>query len=264
MKLRVITATRGESPFLDETTASVAGVVPHATVEHVVVCPAALTTEMARRTRARVIGEIRAGLYAALNHGMRGAGDDWDVMTWLNDDDRFELPGFATLLARMAAQPEIGVAYGNVAIIDRRSDRVGGLPVADQAGDLPALFAHGIMPLAQPGTVIRREIWMKLGGLNETYRLAGDLDFFVRAVRAGVRFDFARADVAAFRLHAGQLSKRRAEMDAETVRALAPCAEWSCSRAALWRFRWANLGRYMERVRRHGFVSMRTLYDRTA
>ena len=89
------------------------------------------------------------------------------------------------------------------------------LPVARRGQDLPALLARGIMPLAQPGTVIRRSLVERLGGFDETFRSAGDLDFFVRALAAGARFEFVDARVADFRLHAGQLSKNRAEVEAK-------------------------------------------------
>ncbi|MES1166795.1 MAG: hypothetical protein ABUL68_02235, partial [Pseudomonadota bacterium] len=155
------------------------------------------------------------------------------------------------------------VMFGRVALIDGRGARLGELPVAHRGRDVAPLLARGIVPLAQPGTVIRRSVWEKLGGFDETYRVAGDLDFFVRAILAGARFEFAGARVAAFRLSAGQLSKRREEVEAETRRALAPLAFAPRSLAALGRFRLGNLGVYLERVRRHGWVSMRDLYDRT-
>jgi hypothetical protein len=259
MKLRVVTATRDESSFWAEAASSVAAAAPAA--EHVVVCPASRGAEMGKNLR--VVAEQGAGLYAALNQGLREEAGDWEAFTWLNDDDRLLTPGFGELVASLAARPDIGVAYGRVALIDGRGARVGSLPVARRAADLPALLAGGIVPMAQPGTVIRREVWEKIGGFEPSYRLAGDLDFFVRALAAGVRFGFVPADVAEFRLSAGQLSKRRMEMETETARALAPLAGGRRSAAALWRFRLGNLGVYAERVRRHGFVSMREVYDRT-
>lgn len=262
MKLRIVTATRGESPFWNQAVTSVAAAGPAA--EHVVVCPAARAGALKEaQPRCAVVPEKTAGLYAALNQGLREPPGDWDAFTWLNDDDVLLAPGFGNLVAGLDRWKSVGVAYGRVELIDGRGGRVGALPVARHAGDLAALLARGIMPLAQPGTVIRRRVWEKLGGFDESYRLAGDLDFFVRALADGARFEFVNAAVAAFRLSAGQLSKRRAESEAETGRALAPLASSPPSLAALWRFRLGNAGVYLERLRRHGWVSMRELYDRT-
>ena len=155
------------------------------------------------------------------------------------------------------------IVFGRVRLIDGSGRRIGELPVARRGTDVGALWARGIIPFAQPGTVIRRRIWDKVGGFDLSYRNAGDLDFFVRAHAAGARFAFVDAEVAAFRLSAGQLSKRRTEVEAESARALRIIPKQSASLAALWRFRRGNLGVYFERIRRHGWVSMRELYDRT-
>jgi GT2 family glycosyltransferase len=199
MKLRVITATLGQSEYWPEALASVAQAASAA--DHVVVCPSSPSLEKGERTRAIV--EQGLGLYPALNQGARDPGD-WDAFTWLNDDDRLMAPGFAELLAAMSAKPGVGISYGRVELIDPQSARIGALPVARSPLDLPALLARGIMPLAQPGTVIRRSVWESLGGFDESYKLAGDLDFFVRAVQAGVRFQFVDTTVASFSIRAGQ------------------------------------------------------------
>ncbi len=261
MKLRVVTATRGASPFWPAALAAVARAAPGA--EHVVVGPAARAGDLAPAGAGiRFVAETGTGLYAALNQGLRAAGNDWEAFTWLNDDDLLLAPGFARLAAD-AHRTDAGVAYGEVTLIDGRSARIGALPVARRAGDLAALLARGIVPLAQPGTVIRREVWEKLGGFDESYRLAGDLDFFVRALVAGVSFAFVPATVAAFRLSAGQLSKGRAEREEETTRALRPLRGLRPSAAALGRFRLGNLCVYAERIRRHGWRRMDELYEQT-
>ncbi|HEV8073877.1 MAG TPA: hypothetical protein VGP21_07080 [Opitutaceae bacterium] len=260
MKLRVVTATQGKSPFLGETLSSIDEAQPEA--EHVIVCPAARVASIAAGARATVLPETGTGLYAALNQGCRAPGE-WEVQTSLNDDDRLLSPGFGHLLEALARRPEIDVAYGRVRLMGARGENLGAQPVARRTGDLGALLARGIVPLAQPGMVIRRGLVERLGGFDETYRLAGDLDFFVRALVAGARFLFVDAWVAGFRLHAGQLSKQSAEIEAEKVRALQPLAGQAGRAAALWRFRLDNAGVYYERIRRHGWVSMRELYDRT-
>ncbi|HVU26041.1 MAG TPA: glycosyltransferase, partial [Opitutus sp.] len=220
--------------------------------------------ELQRRfPAAKIVAEPDAarGMYAAINAGAAAA-REWEAITWINDDDELA-PGFAAAVAALGKRGESGIVYGRVELIDADGARVGELPVARRPGDLAALLARGIVPLAQPGTLIRRDAWERLGGVDATYRLAGDLDFWVRAVRAGVKFEFVNKIVARFRLAAGQLSKRRDDMAAETRRALAPLAGATRAAGALWRFRVGNIGAYLERLRRHGWVSMRELHDRT-
>jgi hypothetical protein len=260
MKLRIVTATRGNSPFFNEAMSSINRAHPEA--EHVIVCPATAVTAIAVGVRAVILSETGTGLYAAINQGWRAPGE-WGAFTWLNDDDLLLAPGFGGLLEKLARQPEVDVAFGRVRLIGAKGEALGMHPVARRGTDLTALLAGGVMPLAQPGTVIRRSLIERLGGFDETFRSAGDLDFFVRALVAKARFEFVNEWVASFRLHAGQLSKRRAEVEAETARALHPLADTPRRLAALLRFRLGNAGVYGDRVRRHGFVSMSKLYDRT-
>lgn len=291
MKLLILTPTLGANPLLRETVASIAAVAALSgadkaenTVRHVIVTPAHAAAAVEKIAPAAQIVSERAGerrggdgrggddsggggLYAALNAGVDGmatAGVEWDALTWINDDDRLCGPGFAQLLRKLKTSVGVGIAYGQVGLIDGRGERIGRLPVAHCGEDLAPLLARGIVPLAQPGTVIRRAAWEKLGGLDASYRLAGDLAFFVRALVTGVRFTFADAEVAEFRLRAGQLSKQQEIGAREKARALALLNGVAPAVGAHWRFRWQNRGVYAERVRRHGFVSMEQLYSRTS
>jgi hypothetical protein len=262
MTLRVVTVTRGVSKYAEQAVRSVAVAAPGA--EYVIVGPVEKLGGIARaHPGAHIVPECGPGLYPNLNVGLRQPSASWDAFTWINDDDLLSAGGFATLLQAMADQPGVEVFFGRVRLIDGNGKRVGELPVARRGEDLAALLARGIVPLAQPGTVIRRSLFDRLGGIDESYRLAGDLDFFVRALMTGARCSFVDAEVAAFRLSAGQLSKQREVGEAEKNRALAPLAATPRSLAALWRFRLGNLGVYAERLRRHGWVSMQSLYDRT-
>jgi len=258
VKLRVVTATRGDSPFWSGALASLRNLPLD--WEHVIVCPPDRASSLAH-SQALVVPERGAGLYAALNQGWHAPGA-WDALASLNDDDLLLTPGFGRACEELARRPDVEAVYGRVRLIGAGGENLGAQPVARRAEDIAALLGRGIVPLAQPGMVVRRSLLERLGGFDESYRLAGDLDFFVRALLASARFLFVDAWVASFRLHAGQLSKERAAIEAEIARALRPLAGVG-GRAARWRFRLGNLGIYLDRVRRHGWVSMRELYDRT-
>lgn len=257
MTLGVITATRGTSVHLEETLRSVGALA--AEVRHVVVCPAAVLGDLERRfPKMEIVAEDDRGLYAALNGGMErlcGA----EAVTWLNDDDVLCPDGFAAALAHLDQSPELGAVYGRVGLIGAGGRRLGELPVARRPEDLLALMAGGIMPLAQPGTIIRGSVVQQRGYFDRSYRLAGDLEYFARLLQTGVDFGFIDAEVARFRLQAGQLSKDEAAVAREFARAVAGLPQGSF-REARWRFRWDNRWVYLERVRRHGFKRMSSLY----
>lgn len=256
MSVRVITATRGGSEHLEAAVASVAVVGGS---RHILVCPVAVRADLARKFPAlTVLAEGGGGLYAALNTGLDAPGDE-EFVTWINDDDLLMASGVAVALQRFAADASLGAAYGRVTLVDANNARLGELPVARHAPDLLPLIAAGVMPLAQPGTIFRRGTTAKVGRFDPSFRLAGDLDFLVRALRAGVPFAFVDVEVARFRLHVAQLSKDEAAAANEHARVVGALPRASAF-AARWRFRWQNLPAYFERIRRHGFVSMKSLY----
>ena len=259
MKLRVITATRGSSLHLIATVRSVEAL--ELFVHHVLVCPAREQLRLELQfPRCQVVVQQDAGLYAALNTGM-DAGEPDDFYTWLNDDDCLRPEEFRRALARLADDPALDAVYGRVSLVDTLTAGLGELPVARRPDDLPALLASGIMPLAQPGTVFRWRVAGRIGRFDPSYQLAGDLDYFVRAVRAGLCFGFHDGKVAQFRLHDGQLSKQEAVAISEHARAIAALPRIPAG-AARRRFRWDNRWVYWQRIRQHGFVRMNTLYRR--
>lgn len=264
MNLRIVTPTLGQSPWLEQTLATAAPAAGQG--ECVVVAPTSRCALLsAVCAGARVMPQTGAGLYAALNEGFRAPGD-WTVGTWINDDDRLLPEGFSAALAVLGRRPEVAVVFGRVTLIDGGGHRLGRIPVAHSGADLGPLLAAGLVPLAQPGIVFRREVFQQLGGFEESLQAAGDMDFFRRALSAGYRFDFVDAWVAEFRVHGGQISKRVGARHRETemiTRAAREVPDWvRRARAARWRFRWSNLGVYADRIRRHGLISMERLSAR--
>lgn len=253
----VITPTLGESPYFDEAVASVRALGPE--VCHRIVAPAAVGEKLKESAPgAEWCADEGAGVYAAIQR----AADDaarFAGVTWLNDDDRLIARGTVVAWQRIEAGADI--VYGRVGLMNARGQEMGELPVCRRGSDLPALLGRGIVALAQPGTWLSGAGWAQLGGVDPTYRLAGDLDLFWRAAQAGICFDHVPMRVARFRLRAGQLSQQErlgAEEKARVLRDAHPTAAW----AARLRFRVGNLGVYADRIRRHGWTSMAEIYRR--
>jgi len=257
MKVLVITPTLGQSDWLAETVASVAALsVSH---RHVLVCPAAVGAELAKRfPQTELVPEPGGGMYAAINAGLAIAGD-WDAFTYINDDDLL-LPGFATharSLEPVVAQERI--AYGQVNLIDGEGRRLGAIPVSRSPALNRALYAQRIEPVYQHGTLVTRAALEQLRGFDASFRFCGDSEFLARACLAGIPFQFTGGGpVAAFRLRTGQLTKNRAAMLAERTKVdekLGLLADQP-GRSRAWAkfvFRASNLAIYAERIGRHGF-----------
>lgn len=169
------------------------------------------TPAIARAHGVRVVDAPAEGMYPAINRGCHVLATEW--LTYLNADD-------------VAFDWDRSVAIGE----DRRADVVyGTVDFVDAAGRfvhswssprpsrLLGLYRAGLSPLLQQGTLFRRRVFHALGGFDSRLRFVGDADFFLRALMADFRFvRLGHPPVAAFRLHAEQLSQRHArEMAAE-------------------------------------------------
>jgi len=265
MKVLVVTPTMGESPWLAETVVSVAALSP--APEHVLVAPAAAVAALAARfPGVTVVAEPGGGMYAAINAGLAAA-RDWDAFTYLNDDDLL-LPGFSAVAAALAEQPKQPLlAYGRVALINGEGRRLGAIPVSPWPQLNRDLYAQRLEPVYQHGTLVSRAAWAQHGGFDPAYFFCGDSEFLARLCVRGVPAVRVGGEVAAFRLHGGQLTKNRPAMLAERARvdeqlgllAAQPTVRHHWARLV---FRTANLPAYAGRIFRHGFVSFDELLER--
>lgn len=265
MKLLVVTPTLGHSIWLQETVASVAVF----TDRHVLVAPSVQVPTLAERfPRVKVIPEPGGGMYAAINAGLRLRGD-WDAFTYLNDDDLL-LAAFADLLKAMAGRehrPLVG--YGRVRLIDAAGRRLGAIPISPAPRLNRRLYAQGIEPVYQHGTIVSRPAFDRIGEFDVAYQYSGDSDYLARACLSDVPFVCTpHSEVAAFRLRSGQLTKSRAKIMAERrqVDAKLKLRDGGLGfshQTARWWFRMANIAVYLERVRRFGLVSFDEVLTRT-
>ena len=265
MKILIITPTLGESPWLDATVASVAALsFAH---EHVLVAPTGVMAELARRyPGATVIPEAGGGMYAAINNALVHA-KGWDAFTYINDDDLL-LPAFAQAVAALALQAgRPCFVYGRVRLINRTGRRIGSIPVSPRPAINRALYAQRLEPVYQHGTLVSQAAWAEHGGFDENFRLCGDSEYFARLCVQGVPAVWVREEVAAFRLHPDQLTKKRVMMNAERNRVDAKLHLLAERRT--WRHRWAkavfrasNLPAYLGRIWRYGPISFDQLLER--
>jgi len=255
--LLVVTPTLGETPLLEQTVASVAA--QPLPLLHVLAVPLRRVAALqARYPHTTVVPDAGrgGGIYGALNAALAQAPTSWDWFTYINDDDLL-LPGLGAVAREHFARPDPEpVIYGNVEQIDEAGSRVGEVTVEDDPNWIPALLQQGISPAMQQGMLFRRDCVAKLQGFDTRYRLCADLDFWLRARAAGLRFRYYPVAVAQFRLRAGQLSgdtslTRREQSEIVRRHFPARLPAWRRHLAHV-RYRLHNLPRYLERLRRHG------------
>lgn len=209
------------------------------------------TAQVARLQGVEVLSAARAGMYAAINVGLRRLDTEW--LAYVNGDDLVY-----DVDRSVAAGVEAGadVVYGTVDFIDGDGRFIHSWTSAAPRG-LLRLYRSGCSPLLQQGTIFRRTAFESLGGFDERWRFVGDADFWLRGLLAGHRFArVAHPSVAAFRMHRGQLSQRHAvEMKAEyrsmlATHGIAPSFFTAMVHASLYRA--AHLRQHALRLLRRG------------
>ncbi len=215
----VITPTLGTSPYLSEAIASICHLPGK--VEHIIVCPSdARDVICSRNHSSRVICEPingPKGMYAAISVGLRAATIEYDFFCYLNDDDYF-LPGISKV-AEILVKNEHVIYYGITLMVNKNSEALYQYPYAVFPKFVPIFFKHGITPFMQPSMIVSRLVIEHIGEFDKDYRYCGDLDFILRAISQGTTFKLLEYRTAAFRLHNGQLSSSRSNMEQEKFKA---------------------------------------------
>ena len=157
-------------------------------VEHIVIdggsTDGTLDILKAHRSRlATLISEPDAGIYDALNKGIRQA--TGDVVGFMHADDLFASP---LALARVAAEfddPDVGAVYGDLVYVGKDASRI---IRYWRAGPFSReRLAQGWMP-PHPTFYLRRELYEKLGLFDTRYRIAADYESMLRILgRGGVK-----------------------------------------------------------------------------
>jgi glycosyltransferase involved in cell wall biosynthesis len=130
---------------------------------------------------AAVIPTGGGGAAVARNHAARGARGE--ALAFLDDDDRW-LPGHLEGLAAALADPAVGLAFGDCAVV---REELG--PGGARAEVARRVIAHDwddalmrsddfIPPSA---FMVRRPLFERLGGFDESFRYSEDWDLLLRA-----------------------------------------------------------------------------------
>jgi glycosyltransferase involved in cell wall biosynthesis len=150
----------------------------------------------------RWISERDSGMYEAIEKGLRMARGD--VIAYINSDDLY-FP-WSVEIAVSHLKRGCDFVYGDVAILTRGRPRKTFRLQFYPAFDARYYLHHGV--LAQPTVFWTRAAMDSVGGFDVGPRLLGDVDYWTRAVIAGLRFCRVDDVLALMVLHPGALSVR--------------------------------------------------------
>ncbi|WP_337244473.1 glycosyltransferase [Luteimonas sp. gir] len=169
----------------------------------VVVAPpdALAARQLAASKGAVVVDDPRKGISAAINCGLN-ARDGEIYYAWIGDDDVFRPGGLGKLQHILETRPDAVLAFGGCDYIDAE----GRIIATSNAGALaPALLAWGPNLIPHPGTMVRLDSLLAIGGFDTSLKYAMDLDAFLK-LRAHGNFAYTRDAVSGFRWHPDSLT----------------------------------------------------------
>lgn len=171
-------------------------------------------------------------LSAAVNLGVASAADHHAYVNWLGDDDLLAPDSLALTTGALDADPDVVVAYGHCVYVDPQGRT---LWVSRAGRVAPWLMTWGPDLVPQPGLLVRRDAWERVGGLDESLRFAMDLDLLLR-LRSEGRFVDVAAPVSAFRWHPESLtvSDRTASLDESEAVKRRYLTRWQRAIAPAW------------------------------
>ncbi|RMF85104.1 MAG: glycosyltransferase [Nitrospinota bacterium] len=223
-QISIVTPSYNQGAFLEETIRSVLlQGYPH--LEYIIIDGGSddQSLDVIRRYApwlAYWVSEPDRGQSHAINKGL--ACSTGEILAWLNSDD-FYLPG---TLGRVAEEfhthPELSLLYGDALFVDAEST-----PLWPYRGRettlLEKLEYWKGWHVPQPTTFFRRDLYLRIGPLEETFHYGLDYEYFLRAALV-YPFHYLPATLATYRRHemskTGEGDTNRAVFHAECRRAV--------------------------------------------
>jgi len=203
---------------LRETLASVEAQRPAVALTLVVVAPAGATQarELATRAGAVVVDDPKTGISAAINCGLAARTTE-SYYAWIGDDDLFREGGLLLLRTILESRPDAVLAFGGCDYIDPSGRTIA---VSNAGGLAVFLLPWGPDLIPHPGTMVRLDDLVSIGGFDPSLKFAMDLDAFLK-LRSHGKFAWTRRSVSAFRWHPDSLTvanRLASSREAESVK----------------------------------------------
>jgi GT2 family glycosyltransferase len=142
-----------------------------------------------------IISEPDQGQSDAFNKGFALAKGEY--FTWLNSDDVF-CPGALTEAVEWIKKERLPWYAANVVYINAQSQ----ITRCCQSGGFEGwALKFGVLNVFGPSTILRRDVYDKLGGFREDFHYCMDTEYWWRIANSGVKYERIPVYLWALRLH---------------------------------------------------------------
>lgn len=244
----MITPTLGNRDTLRKTVDSVR-IIGANNVKHIIVCPKNAIEDVQKQYGVDCIPEPedKRGIYPPLNHAFNLYGHKYEYLTFINDDD-YWLPNYAKLIDYVINHKDVDFVYSRVAYINEFGVKIGTQTSSSRLHDMRTLHQRGIVLLTQQSTLVKSDLFFKIGGFDESYKLVADTKFYLILSQQNIKFKYFDCETAVYRIQSGQLSSNKKVQREEHIRLLDEFPQTGSSLFPMLRFRLANLPIYFRRL----------------
>ena len=220
-RILVLTPTLGTRSTLDLTIKNVSR-FGEGKCHHVLVAPVNVILGLKEKYHIDILQENadKKGIYSALNQGFNALLDDYDYLTFINDDD-YWLPDFSSLIDSITTDVW-DMVYARTCYVDEKGaflTEQTSCPWFSWFGGL--LKRKGIVMLTQQATIIKTSLFRQLSGFDTSYKLVADTKFWLEAsMIPDLKVKYIDKVVAAYCVQEGQLSSDANLQQTETERLL--------------------------------------------
>ena len=186
LKVSVITICFNSAPVIEEAILSVLGQT-YPNIEYIVIDGGSTdgTVDIIKKYADRLsfwVSEPDKGISNAWNKGL--AHCTGDIIGILNADDTYTPDAVGTAVKVLLEDPSVGFVFGDVLMCDTK-----GAPLFRQEGDpqYQSTIAYNMPSIPHPTVFVRRRVYDKYGGFDETFHTAMDYEFLLRITVRGVK-----------------------------------------------------------------------------
>ncbi len=156
--------------------------------------------------------EINLGLPATRNAGITLADAEWIAL--LDSDDLWTVDHLESLVRATQTTPEAELVHSGSILFQSETGR--DIDIRAPSPELRAVFPLSLFDaryIIQPASVLlRKALWLRVGGFNPAFRYVEDREMWLRCVRSGAVVKYSGSNTCRYRKHSGALSNHAAEM----------------------------------------------------
>jgi hypothetical protein len=257
----VVTATLGNRDSLEKTVESVA---QHGggRVKHVIIAPSDKYDVLKiKYPHLEILAEPNSckGIYMALNFALLKYANDYEYLTFINDDD-YWLPNYKELIKELDSNKIADVVYGKVNFIDENDVLIYEQASSGRYKSFKKLLSQNIVLFTQQATIMRSSLFLNLKGFSEDFKLVSDTLFWIKAIESGAVFIFKNSICAAYTIQLGQLSSDTSLQEYEHAKLISEKNTKFYLESLLEKmiFRCSNLNLYLKRLQKYKSLRSKT------